>query len=158
MFLHQLNLKKLGLIITTALSFSLVSSNFPAQTQPKAEEPKCELFKEVTTDQTEVKKTIQNVLLVKNFNTDFAVPTATKYAFYVGQMTPENTAEYDITINMKYADGSNSTVVSGDKTMERGKTYSLTFNSPTGEQPYQINFRIGGPNNNVYTISVAGCP
>jgi len=41
--------------------------------------------------------------------------------------------------------------------MKRGETYSLPFQSPTGRQPYQINFNINGMNNNAYTIAVMAC-
>jgi hypothetical protein len=72
-------------------------------------------------------------------------------------MLPENDAVYDVAVNLKYSDMSVSTVFKKDVSMKRGEAYSLPFQSATGRQPYQVNFNIGGANNNAYTISIMAC-
>jgi hypothetical protein len=118
----------------------------------------CEAFKEVTTDQTEIRKKIHTGIISKdNWNTDFAIPTGKKYDFFVANMRPENDDDYEVSIYLKYPDGSNSSVYNRNVPLERNETYSLTFQTPTEKQPYQVNFRVGGSNNNAYTISILGC-
>lgn len=158
MFGSKLSNKSLTLIVSATLSLSFLSSISLVKAQNKADKDKCEYFKEITTDKTEIRKQIQDsVILRNNWNTDFAVPSGIKYDFYVGNMTAENTDNYDVSINLKYPDGSSETVYSRNVPMQRDKTYSLTFKTSTGRQPYQVNALIGGANNNAYTISVLGC-
>jgi hypothetical protein len=95
--------------------------------------------------------------LGNNFNADFAVPTGIKFTSYKAVMLPENDANYDVAINLKFADMSTSTVFSKKVPMTRGQSYSLPFQSATGRQPYQVNFNISGANNNAYTISIMAC-
>jgi hypothetical protein len=155
------NNKKL-LVCSSIITFVLFSSvSFFAQSEIQAQDTsnnECEAFKEITTDKTEIRKQIRNRVIAKdNWNTDFAVPTAKKYDFFVGNMMPENDDEYEVSIYLKYPDGTNSMVYDRNVKLERGETYSLTFKTPTEKQPYQINVRVGGSNNNAYTISILGC-
>ncbi len=150
---------KLLLCATFSLSLtSLFYNPVAINAQPAMDDGKCEYFKEVTTDKTEIRKQIQDTLVRRNnWNTDFAIPTGKKYDFFVGKMTPENTASYDISIHLKYPNGTSDTVYSRNVQMERGEGYSLTFQTPTANQPYQVNVRVGGANNNAYNISILGC-
>ena len=147
------------------VSMTIISSFFnflvsPAEIKAQSTQAKddCEYFKEVTTDQIEIRKKIQDTLIAgNNWNTDFAVPAGKKYDFFVAKMTPENSDNYEVSIHLKYANGTSDTVYSRNIVLERDEGYSLTFQSPTSNQPYQVNFRVGGANNNAYTISILGC-
>lgn len=158
MFFPKGNIKQFSLILSAALSLSFVNTSSLVKAQTEVDKDKCEYFKEITTDKTKIRKQIKDtVILRNNWNTDFAVPSGTKYEFYVANMMPENTDNYEASIHLKYADGSSDTVYSRNVAVERGETYSLTFQSPTQRQPYQVNIRVGGSNNNAYSISVLGC-
>jgi len=111
---------------------------------------------EVATNQTHIRKQI-DAIGKNNFNTDFAVPSGVKFASFKGVMVPENDGKYGVTINLKYSDNSVNSAFQKNVEMKRGETYSLPFQSPTGRQPYQINFNINGMNNNAYTIAVMAC-
>jgi len=120
------------------LILGLTSMAVVASTKDQATElPKnCQYLKEVATNQTHIRKQI-DAIGKNNFNTDFAVP--------------------GVTINLKYPDNSVNSAFQKNVEMKRGETYSLPFQSPTGRQPYQINFNINGMNNNAYTIAVMAC-
>ncbi len=149
--------KNLGLLLSATLSAGFVSP-FLTTSSAQAQEGNCEYFKEVTTDQTEIRKKIQDTLVRRNnWNTDFAIPAGKKYDFFVGKMTPENTDNYEVSIHLKYPNGTSDTVYSRNVQLDRGEGYSLTFQTPTSNQPYQVNVRVGGANNNAYNISVLGC-
>ncbi|MGK7926251.1 MAG: hypothetical protein AB4290_13580 [Spirulina sp.] len=138
---------------------AIAQETTPEELERRAAELGCEFFKEVSTGQTQIRKKIQVTLLTRNnWNTDFAVPTGTPFDFYVAIMTPENDANYQVSIHLKYPQNRSDTVYDRSYPMERGRTYTLPFQSPTGEQPYQVNFRVGGANNNAYNIAVVGCP
>lgn len=158
MFFSKHTIRNFSAILSATLSIGLLSAITPVKAQQKPQKDNCEYFREVTTDKTHIRKQIQATLILRdNWNTDFAVPGATNFDFYVGNMTPENTAVYDVTVNLKYSDGSSESAYSRNVPMQKGETYSLTFQSSTRKQPFQINARIGGSNNNAYTISVLGC-
>lgn len=163
---------KIGLGWMTGLVCGLGGGLFPlggpqppaiAQAQPTGADQgsSCQYLREISTGQTHIRKRINTptvgIVRSNNWNTDFAVPAGTPFSFYVAVMTPENNAQYDATINMIYPDRSSSTAFERRVPLERGRTYSLPFQSPTARQPHQINFRIGGANNNAYTISALAC-
>ncbi|WP_245927613.1 hypothetical protein [Aphanothece hegewaldii] len=129
-----------------------------AQTNQQSEQiPKnCQELKEITTNQTHIRKKIDSVGR-KNYNADFAVPAGEKFTSFKAVMLPENDATYGVTINLKYGDQSVSTALQKNVQMKRGETYTLPFQSSTEKQPYQVNFNISGANNNAYTISLMAC-
>lgn len=142
------------LLSIVSINMGVSYSSVKAQTN----KDKCDAFKEVTTGKTEIRKSIQNSLIIRdNWNTDFAIPTGKKFDFFVGTMLPENTGTYDVSIRLKYPDNTSDTVYSKNVPMEKGESYSLTFRTPTSKQPYQVNTLIGGSNNNTYTVSIIGC-
>ena len=159
MFFKKHNKSSFNFFFAVTLGLSFVTNSNQVQAQPSdMDNDKCEYFKEVTTDGTEIRKKIQDTLIRRNnWNTDFAVPTGEKYDFFVGKMLPENTDNYEVSIHLKYPNGTSDTVYSRNIELERGESYSLTFQTPTSNQPYQVNVRVGGSNNNAYTISVLGC-
>ncbi len=145
-------------ILSAALFLGITSMAVLASTNDRAEKlPKnCQYLKEVATNQTHIRKTI-DAIIGKNFDTDFAVPAGVKFTSFKGIMLPENDGTYGVTINLKYTDNSVSSAFRKNVPMQREKTYSLPFQSPTGNQPYQINLNINGDNNNTYTIAVMAC-
>ena len=113
----------------------------------------CVYLKEVSTGQTEIRKQVK----FGDENTDFAVPTGTKFTYYIPQLLGENNAKYGVKLYFKYNDGSNAKVYDKTLSLKRFERVSDKFNSPTEKQPYQINFNVGSDRNNVYRISVLGC-
>lgn len=145
-------------LLCVGLILGLTSIGVVAATKDQATElPKnCQYLKEVATNQTHIRKQI-DAIGKNNFNTDFAVPSGVKFASFKGVMVPENDGKYGVTINLKYPDNSVNSAFQKNVEMKRGETYSLPFQSPTGRQPYQINFNINGMNNNAYMIAVMAC-
>lgn len=156
---------KMGISFAACLlGTTLVSIPWLAKAEKLAQTPNnCQSLKEIKSGDTSVRKVIQNPLdldfkgFENNWNTDFAVPTATKFKTYTATITPENEAVYDVAVNLKYNDGTTATVHDKKTAMQRGKKYSLPFASPDGNQPYQVNLKVKGDNNNAYTIAVTAC-
>ncbi|MCL6436523.1 MAG: hypothetical protein K6T90_20420 [Leptolyngbyaceae cyanobacterium HOT.MB2.61] len=141
-----------GLSIATAAT--LLCQPTQAQTFPAAP-PNCVYLKEVTTGKTVIRKVI--ALNNSNANTDFAVPTGIRFSSYIGRFIPENNARYQVDVNLKYNDGSSSTVVSRTIQARRFYLYNQPFQTPTGRQPFQINSRVTGTRNTAYRVSVLAC-
>lgn len=143
----------LGILASVGLFIGEFSPNRKAIAQEF-----CIPLQEVTTGQTAIQKQIKNsVLFNNNWNTDFLVPDTQRFTFFVLVLTPDNNATYKGELNFKYSDTSVATVLNTSLELERERTYSRAFASPTGKQPFQINARIGGENNDSYTVSVLGC-
>jgi hypothetical protein len=163
-------IKKLGLLTGAAAAFlGMTVGVFNQQVQANegpqviaqdAAEPEdtCVALQEVTTGQTEIRKRIENRLILRgNWNTDFIVPNDREFAYFVALITAENTGPYEFTANMVLPQGGTEPAFSGRTEVEAGTTYSIPFQSPTGRQPAFINARVGGVNGNFYTIAIAAC-
>lgn len=137
-------------LVTAALSVSQ-----PAQAQfPKAP-PRCVYLREITTGRTSIRKTIATNN--SNANTDFAVPTGTQFTNYIGKLIPENNANYEAEVNLKYNDNSASQVVKRSIQARRFYLYQQPFRTPTNRQPFQVNTRITGTRNTAYQVAVLAC-
>lgn len=138
-------------------STSLVASEF-LQAQAESIPSNCQFLQEVTTGEIEITKQIQALGITNNFNTDFAIPAGINFTSYEAMMRVENNGNYNVTINLKYPNNAASTALEKkDVPMVIGENYSLPFQAPIDQQPYQVNFNIAGNNNNTYTISVMAC-
>lgn len=113
----------------------------------------CRALHEISTGDTVLRKTIK----FGDQNTDFAVPTGKSFRYYIARMIPENNAKYTVAVNLKYNTGNHATVFSKTAYFNRLQLYKLKVQSPVAKQPYQVNFDINGPVNNVYDISVLAC-
>lgn len=145
-------------IIATGASAALLTAVSHAQT-PQAPPPlpalqkNCVFLKEVSTGQIEIRKVVR----VGNENTDFAVPTGVRFKSYVAQFLPENNANYQANLFFKYNDGSNARVFSKTIAGKRFQREVGAFRSPTGRQPFQINFNVSSNRNNAYQVAVMAC-
>jgi hypothetical protein len=92
-----------------------------------------------------------------NANTDFAVPTGSRFSSYIAKLIPENDSQYQVDVNLKYNDGSSSTAVSRTIQAKRFYLYNQPFRMPTNRQPFQINTRITGSRNTAYRVFVSAC-
>ncbi|MGK7942922.1 MAG: hypothetical protein AB4058_00450 [Microcystaceae cyanobacterium] len=153
----QKRLISLGLGVAVSASSLMTAPSALAQTPSIPEN--CQMLEEITTGMTEIRKKIRRRLVQgDNFNTDFAVPSGVAFKNYKAMMTVENDADYDLAVNLKYADNSVASALAKNKVpMVRGENYDLDFTAPTAGQPYQINLVVSGPNNNVYTIAIMAC-
>ncbi|HEY9616848.1 MAG TPA: hypothetical protein V6C64_08410 [Microcoleaceae cyanobacterium] len=124
----------------------------------QAQTTNCIYLQEVTTGQTSIQKTVSaQGLGHNNWNTDFMVPVGTVFRYFVGRVYPQNTANYQVAINLKYNNNTYSEVFSNSIPMQRFQLYSKSFWTPTYKQPYQVNMNIGSDINNVYSVAVLGC-
>jgi hypothetical protein len=113
---------------------------------------------EVTTGQAEIRRVIKFSLFGPgNIHLDFAVPPNGTINYYEVMFVPENNATYSLGVNFRYPDGSQANVFSASAAVEKDRTYSRRFVSPTGERPFLINTSVGGENNIAYRINVRGC-
>ncbi|RZM79417.1 META domain-containing protein [Leptolyngbya iicbica] len=129
-----------------------------AQTSTAEPAEACVALQEVTTGQTEIRKRIENRLVLQgNWNTDFLVPNDQNFAYFVALITPENTGPYEFMANLVFPQGGTETALRRSGDIQAGMTYSIPFQSPTGRQPAIVNARVGGVNGNFYTIAIAAC-
>ncbi len=115
----------------------------------------CVYLREVNTGSTEIRKVVANNN--SNANTDFAVPTGTRFTNYNAKFIPENNTRFDVEVNLRNSDNSTSRVVSRRIDAKRFYLYNQPFRSPTEKQPFQINTRVTAGRNNVYSIAVLAC-
>ncbi len=142
-----------GLYLTTAA----VTVVQPAQAQSFPPAPKgCIYLREVTTKSPFIRKVI--AANNSNANTDFAVPTGTRFVTYVGRLIPENNATYTAEVNLRYNDNSTSQVVRRTIQARRFYRYDQPFRTPTDRQPFQVNARVTGDRNTAYQVAVLACP
>jgi hypothetical protein len=118
----------------------------------------CVLLQEVATGQTEVRRRIENrIILRNNWHLDFLVPNEPTFTYFVALFTPENTAGYWMDIHLRQSHGGTEKVFSERADVQTGETIAIPFESPTGRQPAIVNTRIGGVNGNFYNLSIAAC-
>ncbi|WP_084555007.1 hypothetical protein [[Phormidium ambiguum] IAM M-71] len=142
-------------IVATGASAALLTAVSHAQTPPPLPplQRNCVFLKEVSTGQIQIRKVVR----VGNENTDFAVPTGIRFTSYVAQFLPENNANYQANLFFKYNDGSNARVFSKTIAGKRFQREVGAFRSPTGRQPFQINFNVSSNRNNAYQVAVMAC-
>lgn len=142
--------------VSIAASTVVLSLPTQAQTFPPAAPKDCIYLKEITTRRPIIRKVVARNNT--NANTDFAVPTGRSFSSYIGMFLPENNDRYRVEANLKYNDGTSSTVVKRDIQARRFFVYQQPFRTPTGVQPFQINARITGNANTAYQVAVLACP
>lgn len=149
---------KTVLTIASGFSIALVTGSLyasqPAQAFPPAP-ANCVYLREVTTGRPIIRK--QVATNNSNANTDFAVPTGRRFTSYIGRLIPENNSRFVAEVNLKYNDGSASTVVSRTIDARRFFLYNQPFRTPTDRQPFQVNARVTGSRNTAYQVAVLAC-
>ncbi len=154
MFLNPTSLKLLGVGASLFLGLSFAFST-------RAET--CTALKVIGGKGYQVKKNVSPISTLvtnNNWNTDFAVPGGRSFNRYIATIIPENNANYDVKLNLKYSDNRVSE-------SERRDNVAVKVHRPlrlegiplsVGE-PFQINVFVGGISaiGNTYTVSVAGC-
>jgi heat shock protein HslJ len=164
--IKKLGLVSCGTVATLGIVVGLASEPVRASDRPQilAQQETtetvetCMALQEVSTGQTEIRKRIENRALSRgNWNTDFLVPNDQDFDYFVAIITPENTAPYEFTANLRLPGGGSEMAFSARSEVQAGTTYSIPFQSPTGRQPTAVNARVGGVNGNYYTIAIAGC-
>jgi hypothetical protein len=144
-------------MLLTGITMVLLPIALVTQTE-SAQAQSCVKFREVSTGQTSIQKTISiNALGRNDWNTDFAVPMGTTFSYFIARVYPQNSANYQVAINLKYNNNASSQVFNQNVPMQRFQLYSKTFRTPTAKQPYQVNMNVGGDVNNVYSVAVLGC-
>ena len=140
--------------VAIALSATTLAAD-PASAQFPSAPNNCVYLREITTRQTTIRKVIASNN--SNANTDFAVPTGVRFTSYIGRFIPENNAGFTAEVNLKYNDGTSSTVISRSVNARRFYRYDQPFRTPTDIQPFQINVRITGQRNTAYRVAVLAC-
>lgn len=146
------------LTIASGVSIAVVTASLYLSQSAQALPPaptNCRYLKEVATGRPIIRKTVATNN--SNANTDFAVPTGTSFKSYIGRLIPENNSRFVAEANLKYNDGSSSTVVSRTIDARRFYLYNQPFRTPTDRQPFQINARVTGSRNTAYQVAVLAC-
>jgi len=154
MYLNSIS-SKFFIGILLSLSFTLPIESVEAQT--------CVPLKVIGGQGTKVKKTVSplsTLVTNNNWNTDFAVPGGRSFNRYVATIVPENNANYDVKLNLKYSD--NTSIES-----DRQDNIAVKVRQPirlegiprATSEPFQVNVFVGGNSatGNTYTLSVSGC-
>jgi hypothetical protein len=112
----------------------------------------------------EVTKTVSTpgmVLVKDNWNTDFIVANGYPSGQYVATLTSKSSgnAKYNVKMYLKYSDGSLDKAFEGDIELSPGQSRNIFGNPRVGQQPYQVNLRVGGVNalGYSYTLAVTSC-
>jgi hypothetical protein len=158
MFLNPIRLSLNGIkligVVSLVLSLSLAST-VQAET--------CTALKIIGAEGVKVKKTVSPISTLvtnNNWNTDFAVPGGRSFNRYVATIVPENNANYDVKLNLKYSDKSSAEVYKQDNAAVKvGVPLNMVGAPRAQSEPYQVNVFVGGISaiGNTYTVSVAGC-
>jgi hypothetical protein len=112
---------------------------------------------------TEVKKTVSpmgTLVSNNNWNTDFAIPSGSTFNRYVATIVPENNANYDVKLNLKYSDNSTGGAYRKDNVAVKvGQPLRIVGTPRANSDPFQVNVFVGGISaiGNTYTVSVLGC-
>jgi hypothetical protein len=153
MILNHSALRLLGFL--GLISLSLLSSPSQAET--------CTDLNLIGGTGTKVTKTVSpfsTLVTNNNWNTDFAVPSDRSFNRYLATILPENNANYDIELNLKYNDSSSSSGYKKDNVaVVAGQQLVLSAMPISKRNPFQVNIFVGGLNaiGNTYTVSVSGC-
>jgi hypothetical protein len=113
----------------------------------------------------EISKTVSPpgmVLVRDNWNTDFIVANGYPSGQYIATLTSkssEKTAKFNVKMFLKYSDGSLDKAFDGDIELAPGQSRNVFGNPRIGQQPYQVNVRVGGVNalGFSYTLAVNSC-
>ena len=123
----------------------------------------CQSLEDVGSGETEVTKTVSTfgVLFVRsNWHTDFAVPGGTNFRYFVATILPIDGDNYDIDVNLKYSDDTiDQAYTVRSSALTEGQPLRVRASSRSGDDPFQINVRVGGSQaeGSAYTVSVVGC-
>ena len=153
MFLKSFELK-LSVVFGLLLSLSFVSS---------AQADECYPLNVIGDTGTTVKKTVSpfsTLVTSNNWNTDFTVPSDYSFNSYEATIVPENNANYDVELSLKYRDLSSSRSYKKDNVAVKvGQPLNLIGIPQSPRNPSQINVFVGGLNaiGNTYSVSVVGC-
>ena len=95
-----------------------------------------------------------------NWNTDFAVPGGQYFSRYQATIRAKNGGNYNIQMNLKYANGTSDKVFDKKVTLKDNEVLNLSGAPRANTEPYQINVVVGGlpVTGNSYTVSTSGCP
>ncbi|ASC73903.1 hypothetical protein XM38_048770 [Halomicronema hongdechloris C2206] len=111
----------------------------------------------------EVEKTVSPpsfLVTGNNWNTDFSVPSDTRFSRFIVNFVSQDGTVYDVDVNLKYSNDSVDTPYSVDSlTVMEADPVEIGVNARVGETPYQVNLRVGGieAEGNTYRASVLGC-
>lgn len=153
MFLKSLELKLLvvfGLLLSLPFGSSAQADN-------------CYPLNVIGDTGTIVKKTVSpfsTLVTGNNWNTDFAVPSDLSFNSYEATIVPENNANYDVELNLKYRDRSSVRSYKKDNVAVKvGQPLKLIGIPQSSGNPSQVNVFVGGLNaiGNVYSVSIEGC-
>lgn len=146
-----------GTIFTAAIA---AVSLMPIMT---AEAQTCVPLGIVEGESTEITKIVSPpglFVLQNNWNTDFVVPSNGNFSEFVVTLVSNEGTTYDIDVNLKYNDNTVDTPFSRRSfTMVENEPFEISAPSRVGENPFQVNVRVGGleAEGNSYTASVMGC-
>lgn len=120
---------KKAVLVLASTTIALVPFSLLANLQAaQAQSTNCISLQEVATGQMSIQKTVSAQGLGRNnWNTDFMVPVGTVFKYFVARVYPQNTANYQVTINLKYNNNTHSEVFSNSILMQRFQLYSKSF-------------------------------
>lgn len=135
----------------------LLASSIPAYGQS------CQSLNAIGGDGTQVRKIVSAPGLLisrNNYNTDFGVPGGAIFDRFVVDLVPEQTAEYNISVYLKYSDGTKDQFYRNSSVrLLEGQPLKIPAIPRRDNQPYQVNVKVGDleSTGNKYSVSVAGC-
>lgn len=145
-----------GLAIATTALVPLLSQPSRAQSPAPSRGANCVYLREVTTGKSVIRKQI--AAGNSNANVDFAVPSGITFTSYTAEFVPENNNRFRVAVNFRYSDNSSSTPISRElNPARRFYLYNVQVQSPTNQQPFQINTNVRGDRNTAYSVAILAC-
>jgi len=135
----------------------LLASSLPAYGQS------CQSLNAIGGDGTQVRKIVSapGMLISRNnYNTDFGVPGGAMFDRFVVDLIPEQTAKYNISVYLKYSDGTKDQFYRNSSVrLLEGQPLKIAAIPRRDNQPYQVNVKVGdiASTGNKYSVSVVGC-
>ncbi|NCS33923.1 MAG: hypothetical protein GPJ14_06315 [Microcystis aeruginosa G11-01] len=145
---------KIATVISLCISFSFI---------PSVNAETCRPLNVVGGAGTKVTKRVSppgTLLTQNNWNTDFAVPGGIVFSRYVATIMPDNDANFDIKLFLKYSDRTSSEFYNKTGVPVRAnKPITLVGEPRSASAPSLVNVFVGGNSaiGNTYTVSVKAC-
>jgi hypothetical protein len=146
-----------GSMLGAGLVGAIVGFGLPASAQV------CTPLRAIGASSSQIQKKVSvpgaGVISRNNWNTDFAVPNAGEYRYYVATINPKNEGTYSIQMALKYGNESADKVYDQKIELAKGKPLNISGSPRVSGKPYQVNLSVGGVEvvGNTYTVAVSGC-
>lgn len=146
------------------VSMIFLGASIPLSTQALGNAAEtCQAFRPLGSSGYEVSKSVSSTGVTpgvrNNWDTDFVVPTGTRFTRYIATITSQTPENYNVIINFRFGDNTAQQVFRRDGVrLVGGVPFQIIGEPPSStRQPIQINTNIRGRQGATYRVGVSGC-